>query len=75
MGVLEMDRERDPLTVEEESFFECVREGKKPVANIDIGAADSRAVIYANRAMELKQKVFWPNQPSIPLESQISKKL
>ncbi len=75
MGVLEMDQEPDPITVEEESFFECVREGKKPVADIDIGAADSRAVIYANRAMETSQRVFWPSRPSIPLESQISKKV
>jgi len=75
MGVLEMDRERDPLYIEEESFFQCVREGKKPIADIDIGAADSRAVIYANRAMELRQRVLWPNQPSMPIESQITKKL
>jgi predicted dehydrogenase len=75
MGVVEMDRERDPLYIEEESFFQCIREGKKPIADIDIGAADSRAVIYANRAMELKQRVLWPNQLSTPLEPQITKKL
>jgi predicted dehydrogenase len=75
MGVLEMERERNPLALEEESFFECVREGKKPAANINVGAADSRAVIYANRAMDLNQKVFWPNRPSVPLETQISNKL
>ena len=75
MGILEMDRERDPLTVEEESFFACIREGKKPIADVQVGAADSRAVIYANRAMELNQKVFWPKAPQLPAEIQITKKI
>ena len=75
MGVLDMDRERDPLTVEEESFFACIREGKKPIADLQVGAADSRAVIYANRAMELNQKVFWPKEPRAPTEMQVTKKI
>jgi predicted dehydrogenase len=73
MGVLEMDREQDALTVEEESFFACIREGKKPLADVHIGAADSRAVIYANQAMETGQKVFWPKGNGIPKEIQITR--
>ena len=73
MGVLEMDRERDALTVEEESFFACVCEGKKPLANVHVGAADSRAVIYANQAMETRQKVFWPKGNGTPKEIQITR--
>ena len=34
MGVVEMDKERDALTVEEEAFFACIREGKKPIADV-----------------------------------------
>jgi predicted dehydrogenase len=75
MGVLEMDKENDALTVEEQSFFSCVREGKKPIANVHVGAADSRAVIYANRAMETNQKVFWPKETVAPPVTEISKKL
>jgi predicted dehydrogenase len=62
MGVLEVEKDRDAIAVEEEHFFQCIREGKQPIANVAIGAADSRAVIYANRAMDLKQKVFWPGK-------------
>jgi predicted dehydrogenase len=75
MGVLEMDKERDALTVEEESFFACVRDGKKPLADVHVGAADSRAVIFANRAMETGQKVFWPKKTDFPPVTQISKKV
>ena len=67
-----MDRERDALSVEEESFFSCIREGRKPLANVYIGAADSRAVIYANQAMETGQKVFWPKSVSPLKEIQIT---
>ena len=73
MGVLEMERERDALTVEEEGFFACIREGRKPLADVYIGAADSRAVIYANRAMETGQKVFWPKVNGTPKEIQITR--
>ena len=75
MGVLEMDKEQDALTVEEDSFFACVREGKKPLADVHVGAADSRAVIFANRAMETGQKVFWPKATGLPPVTQISKKV
>jgi predicted dehydrogenase len=75
MGVLEMDKERDALTVEEEDFFACVREGKKALADVHVGAADSRAVIFANRAMETGQKVFWPKETRQPPVTQISKKV
>ncbi|MFN8006226.1 MAG: Gfo/Idh/MocA family oxidoreductase [Terriglobia bacterium] len=74
MGVLEMTHEPDALTVEEESFFNCVREGKQPLAGVQIGAADSRAVIYANQAMESGQKVFWPKSPATPKDIQVSRK-
>ena len=75
MGVMEVDRERDALTVEEEAFFTCIREGKKPLADVHVGAADSRAVIYANRAMETNQRVFWPKETTTPPLTQISKKI
>ncbi len=48
------------------SFFACIREGKKPIADVHVGAADSRAVIFANRAMETNQRVFWPKETAAP---------
>ncbi len=74
MGVIEMDKEQDALTAEEEAFFACIRQGKKPIANVHVGAADSRAVIYANQAMQTNQKVFWPKESAAPEVTQISQK-
>jgi predicted dehydrogenase len=75
MGILEMDQERDALTVEEEAFFASIRERRKPIADVHVGAADSRAVIYANRAMETNQRVFWPKEIVPPQVTQVSKKI
>lgn len=62
MGVMDFELERNPIQAEDEHFFECIRKGKKPLADLDIGAADSRAVIYANRAMDEKTRITWPVQ-------------
>lgn len=59
LGVIAVERERNPIQAEDEHFFECIRQGKKPRADLDVGVADSRAVIYANRAMEKKERVIW----------------
>ena len=64
LGVIEVERERNPIQAEDEHFFECIRQGKKPLADLDVGAADSRAVIYANRAMDRKERVTWPEPNS-----------
>jgi predicted dehydrogenase len=74
MGILEVEKDRDAIAVEEEHFFHCIREGKRPIANVDTGTADSRAVIYANRAMDLKQKVFWPGKAENQMQVSESKK-
>lgn len=60
LGVIEVERERNPIQAEDEHFFECIRQGRKPLADLDVGTADSRAVIYANRAMDRKERVVWP---------------
>ena len=74
MGVIEVGRERNPIQAEDEHFFECIRQGKTPLANLDVGAADSRSVIYANRAMEEKQRVNWPTQQMDGLETALLNK-
>ena len=62
MGIMDFEKERNPIQAEDEHFFECIRQGNKPLADLDIGAADSRAVIYANRAMDKKTRITWPLQ-------------
>ena len=76
LGVIEVERERNPIQAEDEHFFECIRQGKKPLADLDVGAADSRAVIYANRAMDSKERVTWPEpQPGEPEQKLITQRV
>ncbi len=75
MGVIELEQERNPIQAEDEHFFECIRQGKKPLADLDVGAADSRAVIYANRAMDQKTRVTWAEQqPQEPQQTLMTQK-
>ncbi len=75
MGVIELERERNPIQAEDEHFFECIRQGKRPLADLDVDAADSRAVIYANRAMDQKTRVTWAvPQPEEPKQTLMSQK-
>jgi hypothetical protein len=45
--------------VELESFFDCCRTGHAPKANLEIGMADSVAVILSNLAMDEGRKVYF----------------
>ena len=61
-GWYEVAEPRDPVFVELEHFLLCVRDGLRPVADVNIGASDAEMVIYSNRAMEENRRVFWPGQ-------------
>jgi predicted dehydrogenase len=41
-------------------FFDSIRNGKPIVAPREVGATNSLAIIYANRAIDTGQKVCWP---------------
>ena len=41
------------------SFFDCVRTGKKPLADVEVGLADSTMVILANLAMDEGRRVYF----------------
>jgi BioD-like phosphotransacetylase family protein len=47
------------VDVELESFFNNCRDGGTPKANIEIGLADSVAVILSNQAMDEGRKVYF----------------
>jgi len=51
--------ERNPVDTMLEDFFECVRTGKRPPADIEVGLADSTAVILANLAMDEGRRVYF----------------
>ena len=58
-GVMVQEEQRNPVDVELESFFDCCRTGKTPIANMEIGMADSVAVILSNQAMDECRKVYF----------------
>jgi len=62
MGIYEYEEPHDPIWNEMKNFFASIRENKPVAATLDVGAADALAVIYANRAVDSGQKVFWPKK-------------
>ena len=59
-GLMVPEEDRDPVTAELESFFECCREGRRPKADLEAGLRASTAVILSNRAMDEGRRVQWP---------------
>ena len=58
-GVMLQEEQRNPVDTELESFFDCCRTGKTPIANLEVGMADSVAVILSNLAMDEGRKVYF----------------
>lgn len=53
------EEERNPVEIEIEDFFRCVRNGTRPVADIEVGLNDSIGVILSNRAMDEGRRVYY----------------
>ena len=58
-GVMVPEEDKNPVDVQLESFFDCVRTNKKPKADLEVGLADSTAVILSNLAMDENRRVFF----------------
>jgi len=58
-GVMVPEEDRNPVDVQLESFFECVRTGARPKADVEVGLQDSTAVILANLAMDEGRRVYF----------------
>ena len=56
-GVLVPAELRDPVAVELEDFLLCIRDGKKPRADLEVGLMDSIGVMLSNLAMDEERKV------------------
>ena len=56
-GVLVQEEQRNPVDVELETFFANCRNGKRPLADVEVGLADSTAVILSNLAMDQQRKI------------------
>ena len=58
-GVMIQEEQTNPVDVELESFFQNCRDGKKPKADLEVGLADSVAVILSNISMDEGRKVYF----------------
>ena len=58
-GIMVPQEDANPVDTELVSFFDCVRTGKKPLADVEVGLADSTMVILANLAMDEGRRVYF----------------
>jgi predicted dehydrogenase len=58
-GVMLPEEDRNPVDIELESFFDSCRTGKRPLADLEVGLADSTTVILANLAMDEGRRVYF----------------
>lgn len=56
-GIMLPQEDRNPVDTELESFLSDVRSGNRPRADLEIGLADSTAVILSNMAMDENRRV------------------
>ena len=57
-GIIVPEEEKNPVDVQLESFLECIRMGKKPLADLEVGLEDSANVILGNIAMDEGRRVY-----------------
>src|SRR5216684_2859294 len=58
-GVMALEEDKNPVNTEIEGYFESVRTGVKPKADLEVGLADSTAVILSNLAMDEGRRVYF----------------
>ena len=58
-GVMVPEEPRNPVDTELGSFFNNCRDGGRPLADLEVGLADSTAVILSNLAMDQERRVFF----------------
>jgi len=58
-GVMAIEEDKNPVNVEIEAFFDSVRTGARPKADLEVGLADSIAVILSNLAMDEGRRVYF----------------
>ena len=58
-GVMALEEDKNPVNAEIEGYFESVRSGVRPKADLEVGLADSTAVILSNLAMDEGRRVYF----------------
>jgi predicted dehydrogenase len=67
-GVMVPQEDRNPVDVELEEFLKATRTGKKPLADLELGLADSAMVILSNLAMDEGRRVYFSEIDKMGLE-------
>jgi predicted dehydrogenase len=68
-GVMIQEEQANPVDTELESFFNNCRDGKRPLADLETGLADSVAVILSNVAMDEGRKVYFNEMDQLGRET------
>jgi len=58
-GVMVPEEEKNPVDTSLESFFNSCMTGKKPLSDLEVGLADSAAVMLANQCMYEGRRVYF----------------
>jgi predicted dehydrogenase len=58
-GIMVPEEDRNPVDTSLISFMDCVRTGKRPAADLELGLSDSTMVILANLAMDEGRRVYF----------------
>ncbi len=58
-GVMPLEEDKNPVNAEIEGYFESIRTGKKPLSDLEVGLADSTAVILSNLCMDEGRRVYF----------------
>src|SRR3954452_17988237 len=58
-GLMTPEEERNPVDTQLESFFRDARRGARPKADVEVGLADSTAVMLSNLAMDEARRVYF----------------
>jgi hypothetical protein len=58
-GIMVPEEDRNPVDIELESFLDSCQTGNRPKADLEIGLADSIAVILSNLAMDEERRVYF----------------
>ena len=54
-----IEEDKNPVNAEIEGYIESVRTGARPKADLEVGLADSAAVILSNLAMDEGRRVYF----------------
>lgn len=68
-GIMTPEEARNPVDTSLVSFFSDVKSGARPKADLEVGLADSTAVMLSNMAMDENRRVYFTEIDSLGLDT------